>query len=36
MLLPHEQSIYKDLMIPTEEPIFASDERHSTCTGPIA
>jgi hypothetical protein len=35
MLLPHEQSIYKDLMIPTEEPILASDEHHSTSIGSL-
>jgi hypothetical protein len=29
MLLPHEQFIYKDLMIPTQEPNLASDEHHS-------
>jgi hypothetical protein len=33
MLLPHEQSIYKDLVIPTQEPILASDEHHSTSIG---
>jgi hypothetical protein len=36
VLLPHEQSISRDLMIPTLEPILASDKHHSTCNGPMA
>jgi hypothetical protein len=32
MLLPREQSIYENLMIPTWEPILASDKHHSTFT----
>jgi hypothetical protein len=33
MLLLHEQSIYKDLIIAAYEPILASDEHHLTSAG---
>ena len=35
MLLPREQSNLSNLMIPTKEPILASDEHHPTCTGSL-